>query len=55
MTVSAQQGQTWDVLAKIYLGDEYEAKQIMLINPELADVTVFEGGENVMIPEEDND
>ena len=49
--VKAAQGQTWDMIAKMYMGDEVFTKDVMLENPELSDVTIFDGGETINIPE----
>ena len=49
--VTAAQGQTWDMLAKIYMGDEVFTKDIMLENTDKSDIAVFDGGESVFIPE----
>jgi hypothetical protein len=50
--IVAQQGQTWDMLAKIYMGDEVFTKELMLANCDKSDITIFDGGEVVYIPEE---
>lgn len=49
--ITAAQGQTWDMLAKLYLGDEVFSREIMLRNPELSGTVIFDGGEEVRIPE----
>jgi hypothetical protein len=49
--ITAAQGQTWDMIAKIYMGDEVFTKDVMLENPELSDITIFDGGETINIPE----
>ncbi len=49
--VTAAQGQTWDMLAKIYMGDEVFTKDIMLENTDKSDIAVFDGGESIFIPE----
>lgn len=49
--ITARQNETWDILAKRELGFEYFAKDIMLYNPEHSDVVIFEGGEQVVIPD----
>lgn len=49
--ITAVQGQTWDMLAKLYIGDEVFTKDVMLENPEMSDITIFDGGETVKIPE----
>ena len=49
--VTASQGQTWDMLAKIYMGDEVFTKDIMLENTDKSDIAVFDGGESIFIPE----
>lgn len=53
--VIAQQNQTWDILAKLYLDFEYFAKDIMLLNMEYADTVIFDGGEVIVIPDFEND
>ena len=50
--IVAQQGQTWDMLAKIYMGDEVFTKELMLANCDKSDIAIFDGGEVVYIPEE---
>lgn len=52
---TARANETWDMLAYKYLGFEYFAKDIMLVNQHLHDVAIFEGGEQVSIPEFDKD
>lgn len=54
-TITAQQNQTWDMLAKEHLDFEYFTKDIMLLNPQYADVVIFEGGEQINIPDFEND
>ncbi len=49
--ITATQGQTWDMLAKIYMDDEVFTKDIMLANPDKSDITIFDGGETINIPE----
>ena len=49
--ITAAQGQTWDMIAKIHMGDEVFTKDVMLENPELSDITIFDGGETINIPE----
>ena len=49
--ITAAQGQTWDMLAKIHMGDEIFTKDVMLANCELSDTAIFDGGETVRIPE----
>lgn len=49
--ITAAQGQTWDMLAKIHMGDEIFTKDVMLANCELSDIAIFDGGEMVRIPE----
>ena len=49
--VTAAQGQTWDMIAKTYLGDEVFTRDIMLANSELSETVIFDGGETVRIPE----
>lgn len=50
--ITAEQGQTWDMIAKIYLGDEIFTKEIMLANCDKSDIVIFDGGEILNIPEE---
>lgn len=49
--ITATQYETWDILAKKHLGYEYYAKDIMLANPQYADTAIFEGGEQITIPD----
>lgn len=49
--IIAQQSQTWDIIAKIYMGDEVFTKDVMLANCDKSDITIFEGGEVINIPE----
>jgi hypothetical protein len=50
--IIAQQGQTWDMIAKIYMGDEVFTKDVMLANCHMSSIAVFDGGETVNIPED---
>ena len=50
--IVAQQGQTWDMLAKIYMGDEVFTKELMLANCDKSDIAIFDGGEVIYIPGE---
>lgn len=50
--IVAQQGQTWDMLAKIYMGDEVFTKELMLANCDKSDITIFDGGEILNVPED---
>lgn len=50
--VTAEQGQTWDMLAKIYMGDEVFTKDLMLANCDKSEIAIFDGGETVNIPED---
>lgn len=50
--IVAQQGQTWDMLAKIYMGDEVFIKELMLANCDKSDITIFDGGEILNVPED---
>lgn len=52
--VTAAQGQTWDMLAKIYMGDEIFTKDVMLANCDKSDIAIFEGGETIYIPGADD-
>lgn len=53
--ITAKQNETWDILALRELGYEHFAKEIMLENQDLSDVAVFDGGEQVVIPDESED
>ncbi|MEA4919317.1 MAG: LysM domain-containing protein [Clostridiaceae bacterium] len=46
----AQAGDTFDSLALAAYNEETMATYIMRANPDLVDLLVFEGGENVKIP-----
>lgn len=50
--IVAEQGQTWDMLAKLYMGDEIFTKDIMLANGDKSDIAIFDGGEIINIPED---
>lgn len=50
--IEARQNETWDMLAYRELGYEHFAKDIMLLNPGLSGVAVFDGGETVLIPDD---
>ncbi len=50
--IVAEQGQTWDMLAKLYMGDEIFTKDIMLANSDKSDIAIFDGGEMINIPED---
>jgi len=49
--IIASQGQTWDMIAKIHLGDEVFTKDVMLENCDKSDIVIFDGGEVINIPE----
>ena len=49
--ITAAQGQTWDMLAKIHMGDEIFTRDVMMANCEMSDTVIFDGGEIVKIPE----
>lgn len=53
--VIAKQNETWDMLALRELGSEYFAKDIMLENQALHDTVIFDGGEEVTIPDYETD
>jgi len=53
--IIAKQNETWDMLALRELGSEYFAKDIMLENQSLHDTVIFDGGEEVTIPEYDTE
>ena len=52
-TITAKQNETWDIIAYRELGYEHFAKDVMLLNPELSDVAIFDGGERVLIPDDE--
>ena len=52
--VTAKQNEAWDMIARRELGSEYFAKDIMLENQALHDTVIFDGGEEVIIPEYDD-
>ncbi|MBQ9827583.1 MAG: phage tail protein [Lachnospiraceae bacterium] len=49
--ITAEQGQTWDMIAKLYMGDEIFTKDVMLANCDKSDIAIFDGGEVLNIPE----
>lgn len=49
--VTATQGQTWDMLAKTYLGDEVFTREVMLANCDKSSIVIFDGGEKINIPD----
>lgn len=49
--ITAKQGQTWDMISFEAYGSEYYVWELMLANPELHGIVVFEGGERIVIPE----
>lgn len=53
MYYKAQQGDTWDKIAKIVYDNEFKAQILMESNFELLDILVFAGGEKVLCPFED--
>lgn len=46
----AGNGETFDMVALNYYGDEKYAPDIMLANPQYSGRTVFEGGEKLLLP-----
>jgi hypothetical protein len=46
-------GDRWDGIAKAVLGDERLAKRMMEMNPDHADVFVFEEGVVLMLPKKE--
>lgn len=51
MIYRTTRGDTWDSIAYKTLGDEFLMDDIMEINREYADYIIFDGGENITIPE----
>lgn len=51
MKVTAIQGQTWDMISLQVYGNEFYTQELMLQNPHLCGTFVFEGGEEIEIPE----
>ena len=49
--ITAEQGQTWDMIAKLYMGDEIFTKDVMLANCDKSDIAIFDGGEVLNIPD----
>lgn len=50
--IEARQNETWDIIAYRELGYEHFAKDIMLLNPSLSDIAIFDGGEAVLVPDD---
>lgn len=44
------QGDTFDFLALLFLGDEKLASEIIQANPEYCDVLIFDAGVELLIP-----
>ncbi len=51
MKIVAKQGQTWDMISKQAYGNEFYTQELMLENPSLCGICVFEGGEEIEVPE----
>jgi phage tail protein X len=51
MIYRTTRGDTWDSIAYKTLGDEFLMDDIMEINRKYADYIIFDGGENITIPE----
>lgn len=47
----AAQGMTWDMISYIAYGNEFFVKELMLANPQYHDVVIFDGGEELEIPD----
>ena len=43
-------GETFDSIARDLFDDEKYASELMCVNPELCGMSVFTGGENILIP-----
>jgi phage tail protein X len=48
---TARAGETWDLIAYRLYGNEMAATDIIALNPRLADILIFEGGERLNLPE----
>lgn len=51
MTITAKQGQTWDMISLNVYGSEYYTQELMSENPHLCGIYAFEGGEEIEVPE----
>lgn len=47
---STQQGDTFDIIAKKMLGNEKYIKELILANPEQANIVIFPSGISLNIP-----
>lgn len=45
-----QQGDTFDIIAKVQLGNEKYIKELILANPDYAHIVIFSNGINLNIP-----
>lgn len=48
-------GETWDMISKELYGTEFFANVLMEYNPDLLDIVIFEGGEELNYPVFDDD
>lgn len=48
---TAVQGDYWDGIAKKIYSDESYMNTLLLANPSLTGLTVFDGGETVLVPD----
>lgn len=53
-TYQTKQGDTFDSIAFVQLGDEQYTKELMEANPGYLDVVIFSGGVSLTIPDIDN-
>jgi nucleoid-associated protein YgaU len=51
MQYIAKAGDTWDLIAFNFYGNEMKSTDIMEVNPRLTDIVIFEGGEVLNLPE----
>jgi phage tail protein X len=48
---NAKNGDTWDIIAYKLYGDEFKSSAIIEVNPRLAHIIVFKGGEKINLPD----
>lgn len=51
MTYITTNGDTWDSISYKCYGSEFLYQQIMDINRQFSDVVIFEGGEEIQVPD----
>lgn len=52
---TAAAGETWDQIAFKYYTDEFQASALIKANKKYKDVLIFEGGEVLTIPEQEEE